>query len=93
MHIGQSGDMLERDLCKIMPEAEVAFGDASAYIECYLTAVRDIEIQVMSDGETVLHFGERDCTTQRRSHLTRTGILQFSTLTIQISSQERRGKN
>ena len=67
MRIVQSGDTLERDLSEIMSEAEIAFGDASVYIERYLTDIRHIEIQVMSDGETVLHFGERDCTTQRRN--------------------------
>lgn len=67
MRIVQSGDTLERDLLEIMSEAEVAFGDTSVYIEHYLTDIRHIEIQIMSDGETTLHFGERDCTTQRRN--------------------------
>ncbi|UUL75696.1 hypothetical protein NG819_16180 [Pseudarthrobacter sp. Fe7] len=50
-----------------MAEAEVAFGDPSVYIERYLTDIRHIEIQVISDGRTVLHLGERDCTAQRRN--------------------------
>ena len=48
-------------------EAAAAFGDGSLYIERYLERVRHIEIQVLSDGERVLHLGERDCSIQRRN--------------------------
>jgi acetyl-CoA carboxylase biotin carboxylase subunit len=48
-------------------EAKAAFNDGSIYIEKYLTAIRHIEIQILSDGETVLHLGERDCSIQRRN--------------------------
>lgn len=47
-------------------EAESAFGDGSIYIEKYLERVRHIEVQVMGDGTDVIHFGERDCSVQRR---------------------------
>ena len=48
-------------------EAQAAFGDGSLYVEKFLQRVRHIEIQVMSDGDTVLHLGERDCSIQRRN--------------------------
>lgn len=67
MRVVKSDDTLEKDLSEIMSEAETAFGDPSIYIERYLTDIRHIEIQVISDGETVLHMGERDCTAQRRN--------------------------
>jgi acetyl-CoA carboxylase biotin carboxylase subunit len=67
MRVVHAAATLEKDLTEIMSEAEVAFGDPSVYIERYLTDIRHIEIQVISDGETVLHLGERDCTTQRRN--------------------------
>ena len=67
MRVVQAAATLEKDLAEIMSEAQVAFGDPSVYIERYLTDIRHIEIQVISDGETVLHLGERDCTTQRRN--------------------------
>lgn len=48
-------------------EAQAAFGDAGLYLEKFLERVRHVEIQVLSDGETVLHLGERDCSIQRRN--------------------------
>ncbi len=67
MRVVQEAGTLERDLAEIMSEAEVAFGDPSVYIERYLTDIRHIEIQVISDGTNVIHVGERDCTAQRRN--------------------------
>ena len=48
-------------------EAKAAFGDGAMYMEKYLTGIRHVEIQILSDGETVLHLGERDCSSQRRN--------------------------
>jgi acetyl-CoA carboxylase, biotin carboxylase subunit len=48
-------------------EAQAAFGDGSLYVEKFLERVRHIEIQVLSDSDTVLHLGERDCSIQRRN--------------------------
>ncbi|MGJ9403367.1 acetyl-CoA carboxylase biotin carboxylase subunit [Arthrobacter sp. KK5.5] len=67
MRVVQAAETLEKDLAEIMSEAEVAFGDPSVYLERYLTDIRHIEIQLISDGHTALHVGERDCTAQRRN--------------------------
>lgn len=48
-------------------EAKAAFGDGAMYVEKYLTGIRHVEIQILSDGEIVLHLGERDCSSQRRN--------------------------
>ena len=48
-------------------EALAAFGDASIYVEKYMENIRHVEVQVLGDGERVIHLGERDCTAQRRN--------------------------
>jgi acetyl-CoA carboxylase biotin carboxylase subunit len=48
-------------------EARAAFGDGALYVEKFLTGIRHVEIQILSDGDTVLHLGERDCSSQRRN--------------------------
>ena len=48
-------------------EAKGAFGDGTLYLEKFIEHARHIEIQVMGDSlGTVVHLGERDCSTQRR---------------------------
>ncbi len=75
-----------------MSEAAAAFGDDRVYLERFVTSGRHVEVQILSDGETILHAGERDCSVQRRyqkvveeapapglSPALRTGLLQAAT--------------
>jgi len=49
-------------------EAEKAFGNASVYIEKFITNPHHIEFQVMGDEHgRIVHLGERDCSIQRRN--------------------------
>jgi len=58
---------LQAAFAQAQKEALMAFGDGSLYVERFLTRVRHVEVQVLGDATTMLHLGERDCSTQRRN--------------------------
>lgn len=47
-------------------EAEASFGDGGVYLERLVPRARHIEVQILGDGTTGVHFYERDCSLQRR---------------------------
>ena len=47
-------------------EAGAAFGDPRVYLERYVSPARHVEVQLLGDGERVVHLGDRDCSVQRR---------------------------
>jgi acetyl-CoA carboxylase, biotin carboxylase subunit len=47
-------------------EAMAAFGDGGIYLEKAIPCARHVEVQVLGDGEDVIHFFERECSLQRR---------------------------
>ena len=47
-------------------EARAAFGDPRIYLERFVPAARHVEVQLLGDGERVIHASDRDCSVQRR---------------------------
>ncbi len=67
MQIAHGADEMPEKLALCRTEAKASFGSDVIYFEKYLATPRHIEVQVLGDGQgNVVHFGERDCSLQRR---------------------------
>ena len=67
MRVAQDPASLKKNYVAARTEAGAAFKNDAVYIEKYLTNPRHVEIQLMGDNHGhVIHFGERDCSVQRR---------------------------
>jgi acetyl-CoA carboxylase biotin carboxylase subunit len=67
MKVAQSRGELEAAWREARAEAGAAFGNNAVYMEKYLDKPRHIELQILADNHgNVVHFGERDCSLQRR---------------------------
>jgi len=67
MKVARNPDQLKEAYQLARGEARAAFGNDEVYLEKYLGHPRHIEIQLLGDTHgTCVHFGERDCSVQRR---------------------------
>ena len=67
MFVARDDASIEDSFDKASTEALEAFGDGTLYMERYVENARHVEVQVVGDGAgRVVHFGERDCSVQRR---------------------------
>jgi acetyl-CoA carboxylase biotin carboxylase subunit len=67
MKVALDASELEEAFRIARAEAQTAFGNDAVYIEKYLDRPRHIEMQILADSQgSVVHFGERDCSLQRR---------------------------
>src|SRR5258708_15885442 len=67
MFMASSDKELDISFKRASREAENAFGDSRLYMERFVERARHVEVQIVGDGEgTIVHFGDRDCTVQRR---------------------------
>jgi acetyl-CoA carboxylase biotin carboxylase subunit len=67
MRVAHDAEQFAQVFSLAQNEALAAFGNGEVYVEKYLVRPRHVEIQVMGDTHSrVIHFGERDCSVQRR---------------------------
>ncbi|MEP4768863.1 MAG: pyruvate carboxylase [Roseibium sp.] len=57
---------LEKEVLAAKREAKAAFGKDEIYLEKLVQRARHVEVQILGDGENVVHLFERDCSIQRR---------------------------
>jgi acetyl-CoA carboxylase biotin carboxylase subunit len=67
MRIARNPDELIRGYESCRHEALASFGSDAIFVEKLIERPRHIEVQILADGYgNIVHFGERDCTIQRR---------------------------
>jgi len=67
MRVVHQPSELRAALASARREAASAFGDDTLFLERFVLNPRHIEVQVVADGYgNVVHFGERECSLQRR---------------------------
>ncbi|MEA2767830.1 MAG: acetyl-CoA carboxylase, biotin carboxylase subunit [Acetobacteraceae bacterium] len=67
MKVARDPSELEDAFRLARTESRAAFSNDAVYMEKYLDRPRHIEMQIMADNDgNVVHFGERDCSLQRR---------------------------
>ncbi|UCH66810.1 MAG: acetyl-CoA carboxylase biotin carboxylase subunit [Ignavibacterium sp.] len=67
MRIVWEEDKFDNNFQMARAEAESGFGNPDVYVEKFIENPRHVEIQIMGDSQgNVYHYGERDCSVQRR---------------------------
>ena len=67
MRVVRTADEVAEAVERARSEAATAFGNGDVYVERLVEHARHIEVQIAGDaGGTVLSFGDRDCSIQRR---------------------------
>jgi propionyl-CoA carboxylase alpha chain len=67
MRIVHEPGTLAEAIASARREASSAFGDGTVFMERYVESARHIEVQIVADNQgTVVPFGERECSIQRR---------------------------
>ncbi len=67
MRIVHTGEDIAEAISSARREALAAFGDATVFLERWLTKPRHVEIQILGDSHgNLIHLFERECSIQRR---------------------------
>jgi acetyl-CoA carboxylase, biotin carboxylase subunit len=66
IRVAEEPAALEHHFRTAQAEALAAFGNGALYLERFIRKARHLEVQVLGDGERVIHCFERECSLQRR---------------------------
>jgi len=66
IRVALQADELAEQFSVASREAAAAFGNGGLYLERFIANARHIEVQVLGDGERVIHLYDRECSLQRR---------------------------
>lgn len=66
IRVAHDAAQLDVELPLAQREALAAFGNAGVYLERFIGRARHIEVQVLGDGNNLVHLFERECSLQRR---------------------------
>lgn len=66
IRVANSDKELRSLFAQASAEAKAAFGDGGLYLERFVERARHVEVQILGDGERVVHCFERECSLQRR---------------------------
>ena len=66
IRIAENPVVLDQHFKTAQAEAAAAFGNGALYLERFIRRARHLEVQVLGNGERVVHCFERECSLQRR---------------------------
>lgn len=66
LQICETGSEIEEAFTKVKSRGETLFKNSGVFLEKYYPKSRHVEVQVFGNGVDVVHFGERECSIQRR---------------------------
>lgn len=66
MRVVEDESLFAREFEMAQREGLSAFGDDGMYLERFIPKARHIEVQILGDGENVIHLYDRECSLQRR---------------------------
>lgn len=66
MRVVESETQFAKEFEMAQREGLYAFGDDGMYLERFIARARHIEVQILGDGEEVIHLYDRECSLQRR---------------------------
>ncbi|WP_313236585.1 acetyl-CoA carboxylase biotin carboxylase subunit [Delftia acidovorans] len=66
IRVAQDEAELRQQFATATAEAQAAFGNGEVYLERFIRQARHIEVQILGDGQRVVHCFERECSLQRR---------------------------